>query len=239
TPTPAGSEIVEAPELENLDKGKENAAIISPEVEDSPLSNEIPIQPTAASVLEQVVELSILLTGEVFSDDLRDPASLKSQTLSRDLAEKIEDALEGLPGFKGVSVIDFRPQKDTQCHRCLYVHNLDFRSPGTLSISDQPGNKQLKKLHIGVGLHLGNIRAALTQTSPEEEEFSSKKQLAYRTKDTGLQLTLPFASALHLDHAATLLLLRSPQPQKPPVSGIWNILEISFSTQMLRSYVFL
>ncbi|MED6231644.1 hypothetical protein ATANTOWER_001800 [Ataeniobius toweri] len=114
TPTPAGSEIVEAPELENLDKGKENAAIISPEVEDSPLSNEIPIQPTAATVLEQVVELSILLTGEVFSDDLRDPASLKFQTLSRDLAEKIEDALEGLPGFKSVSVIDFRPQKDTQ-----------------------------------------------------------------------------------------------------------------------------
>ncbi|XP_014915620.1 interphotoreceptor matrix proteoglycan 2 [Poecilia latipinna] len=78
------------------------------------LLNEITIQPTAAPVLEQVVELSILLTGEVFSDELRDPASLKFQTLSRDLAEKIEDALEGLPGFKSVSVIDFRPQKDSQ-----------------------------------------------------------------------------------------------------------------------------
>ncbi|KAM4731802.1 interphotoreceptor matrix proteoglycan 2 isoform 1-T1 [Anableps anableps] len=114
TPTPASSETAESPELEDLDKGNENAAIISPEVEDSPLFNEITIQPTAATVLEQVVELSILLTGEVFCNDLRDPASLKYQTLSRDLAEKIEDALEGLPGFKSVSVIDFRPQKDTQ-----------------------------------------------------------------------------------------------------------------------------
>uniref|UniRef100_A0A087YGG2 Interphotoreceptor matrix proteoglycan 2 n=1 Tax=Poecilia formosa TaxID=48698 RepID=A0A087YGG2_POEFO len=115
TPTPASSETVEAPDLD----------VISPEVEESPVStqrycfyccasqmyklfNEITIQPTAAPVLEQVVELSILLTGEVFSDELRDPASLKFQTLSRDLAEKIEDALEGLPGFKSVSVIDFR-----------------------------------------------------------------------------------------------------------------------------------
>ncbi|XP_021173019.2 interphotoreceptor matrix proteoglycan 2 isoform X4 [Fundulus heteroclitus] len=114
TPTPASPETVEAPELEDLDEGKDNAAVISPEAGDSPLYNEITVQPTSAPVLEQMVELSILLTGEVFSDDLKDPASLKFQTLSRDLAEKIEDALEGLPGFKSVSVIDFRPQKDTQ-----------------------------------------------------------------------------------------------------------------------------
>ncbi|KAM4560803.1 interphotoreceptor matrix proteoglycan 2 [Fundulus diaphanus] len=114
TPTPASPETVEAPELEDLDKGKDNAAVISPEAGDSSLYNEITVQPTSAPVLEQMVELSILLTGEVFSDDLKDPASLKFQTLSRDLAEKIEDALEGLPGFKSVSVIDFRPQKDTQ-----------------------------------------------------------------------------------------------------------------------------
>ncbi|XP_014852729.1 PREDICTED: interphotoreceptor matrix proteoglycan 2 isoform X2 [Poecilia mexicana] len=114
TPTPASSETVEAPDLEETDKEKDITDVISPEVEESPLFNEITIQPTAAPVLEQVVELSILLTGEVFSDELRDPASLKFQTLSRDLAEKIEDALEGLPGFKSVSVIDFRPQKDSQ-----------------------------------------------------------------------------------------------------------------------------
>ncbi|KAI3355843.1 hypothetical protein L3Q82_004406 [Scortum barcoo] len=78
------------------------------------LDNDIAVQPpTLPTLLEQVVELSIVLTGEMYSDNLNDPASLQYQTLSRQLAEKIEDALEGLPGFKSVSVLDFRPQKDT------------------------------------------------------------------------------------------------------------------------------
>ncbi|XP_070694508.1 interphotoreceptor matrix proteoglycan 2 [Pempheris klunzingeri] len=78
------------------------------------LDNDIAVQPPTSAVLEQVVELSILLTGEMYSDSLEDPASLQYQTLSRQLAEKMEDALEGLPGFKSVSVLDFRPQRDTQ-----------------------------------------------------------------------------------------------------------------------------
>ncbi|KAM9710513.1 interphotoreceptor matrix proteoglycan 2 isoform 1-T1 [Menidia menidia] len=117
TPTPATQETIEAPKLEE-DKGEEkpgvDAAAISAGVEESPLFNDITVQPTATTVLEQVVELSILLTGETFSDELNDPASLRFQTLSRDIAAKIEDALEGLPGYKSVSVIDFRPQKDPQ-----------------------------------------------------------------------------------------------------------------------------
>ncbi|XP_078119034.1 interphotoreceptor matrix proteoglycan 2 [Sander vitreus] len=92
----------------------EEAATSVPEVEESPLDNDIAVQPPTPTGLEQVVELSILLTGETFSDNLNDPASLQHQTLSRQLAEKIEDALEGLPGFKSVSVLDFRPQKDTE-----------------------------------------------------------------------------------------------------------------------------
>lgn len=53
------------------------------------LLNEITVQPTAAPTLEQVVELSILLTGEMFSDELNDPASHQFQALSRHLAEKV------------------------------------------------------------------------------------------------------------------------------------------------------
>ncbi|XP_073329222.1 interphotoreceptor matrix proteoglycan 2 [Pagrus major] len=90
----------------------EEAAVT--QVEESPLNNDIAMEPPTLAVLEQVVELSILLTGEMYSDSLDDPASLQYQTLSRQLAEKIEDALEGLPGFKSVSVLDFRPEKDTQ-----------------------------------------------------------------------------------------------------------------------------
>nr|XP_033472572.1 interphotoreceptor matrix proteoglycan 2 [Epinephelus lanceolatus] len=115
SPTPRAPEAVEAPELEETAKEEEveEAAVIVPEVEESPLDNDIAMQPPTPAVLEQVVELSILLTGEMYNDDLNDPASLQHQTLSRQLAEKIEDALQGLPGFKSVSVLDFRPPKDT------------------------------------------------------------------------------------------------------------------------------
>lgn len=53
------------------------------------LDNDIAVQPPTPAVLEQVVELSILLTGEMYNDDLNDPASLQHQTLSRQLAEKV------------------------------------------------------------------------------------------------------------------------------------------------------
>ncbi|XP_061697243.1 interphotoreceptor matrix proteoglycan 2 isoform X2 [Syngnathoides biaculeatus] len=72
------------------------------------LDNDIPVEPLPAAILEQVVELSILLTGVVYNDDLDDADSLHYQTLSRQLAQKITDALTGLPGFRSVSVMDFR-----------------------------------------------------------------------------------------------------------------------------------
>ncbi|XP_037345501.2 interphotoreceptor matrix proteoglycan 2-like isoform X2 [Pungitius pungitius] len=115
TPTQRSPEDAEAPELEN-DEGDavQEAAAIVPEVVESPMDNDIPLQPPNPALLEQVVELSILLSGETYSNNLDDPASLHHQSLSRQFAGKMEDALEGLPGFKGMSVLDFRPQKDTQ-----------------------------------------------------------------------------------------------------------------------------
>ncbi|XP_076018051.1 interphotoreceptor matrix proteoglycan 2-like [Genypterus blacodes] len=88
---------------------------IVPEAEASPLDNDIALQPPVPPVQqEQVVELSIHLIRETYSAALRDPTSVQHQTLSRQLTEKIEGALEGLPGFKNVAVLDFRPHKDVQ-----------------------------------------------------------------------------------------------------------------------------
>lgn len=53
------------------------------------LDNDIALLPPTPAVLEQVVELSIILTGEKYSIDLEDPASLQYQELSRHLAEKV------------------------------------------------------------------------------------------------------------------------------------------------------
>ncbi|XP_034417678.1 interphotoreceptor matrix proteoglycan 2-like [Cyclopterus lumpus] len=99
TPTQGAADDVEAPELEDEDEGEKvpEAAAVVPEVVESPMDNDIG--------LEQVLELSILLTGETYSDHLNDPASLQHRTLSR----QIEDALEGLPGFRSISVLHFRP----------------------------------------------------------------------------------------------------------------------------------
>ncbi|KAI4794171.1 hypothetical protein KUCAC02_032233 [Chaenocephalus aceratus] len=61
---------------------------------------------------EQVVELSLKLRGETFSDALRDPSSTQYQLLDRHFIRR--DALERLPGFRSVRVVEFRPQKDLQ-----------------------------------------------------------------------------------------------------------------------------
>lgn len=53
------------------------------------LDNDISMEPLTPNVLEQVVELSILLTGETYNDDLDNPASLQYQALSRQLSEKV------------------------------------------------------------------------------------------------------------------------------------------------------
>ncbi|XP_034741978.1 interphotoreceptor matrix proteoglycan 2 isoform X2 [Etheostoma cragini] len=121
SPTPTAPKAIEAPELDKAKGEVEEAATLVPEVEESPLDNDIAMQRPTPALLEQVVELSILLTGMRFNENLNDPASLQHQTLSRQLVEKIEDALEGLPGFKSVSVLDFRPQKDTKGLDCVVV----------------------------------------------------------------------------------------------------------------------
>lgn len=53
------------------------------------LDNDIAVEPHTPAMLEQVVALSIILTGEMYSDNLDDPGSLQFQRLSRQLVEKV------------------------------------------------------------------------------------------------------------------------------------------------------
>ncbi|XP_055007700.1 interphotoreceptor matrix proteoglycan 2 [Boleophthalmus pectinirostris] len=113
SPTPETPKPAPGPDKDTKEEKIEEAAIV-PEPEENLLNNDIALESPTPIVLEQVVQLSILLTGETFTDELNNPASLLYQTLSQQLTENIEDALEGLPGFRSVSVIDFRPHKDPQ-----------------------------------------------------------------------------------------------------------------------------
>nr|XP_029508712.1 interphotoreceptor matrix proteoglycan 2-like [Oncorhynchus nerka]XP_029508777.1 interphotoreceptor matrix proteoglycan 2-like [Oncorhynchus nerka] len=96
-----GEVIIEEPEAAEAEPSKEP-------------TNDIEMEVLARVHLEQVVELSILLKGERYSDALRDPASLQYQTLNQQFTDKIKDAVGGLPGFKSVAVLQFRLQKDAQ-----------------------------------------------------------------------------------------------------------------------------
>ncbi|KPP72070.1 hypothetical protein Z043_108960 [Scleropages formosus] len=71
---------------------------------------------------EQIVEFSVHLMGEVYSDDLKDPSSPQYQNLAQQFTEKIEDAFEGFPWFKGVFVLEFREHMDTKGPSTVVVH---------------------------------------------------------------------------------------------------------------------
>ncbi|CAL8341653.1 unnamed protein product [Boreogadus saida] len=97
----------------------------------SPLNNDITLAPPLmTSVLEQVVELSISLIGHSYSEDLADPGSLQYQTLKTQFTETMEDALERLPGFHSVSVLNFWSVMEDALERLPGFHSvsvLNFR----------------------------------------------------------------------------------------------------------------
>nr|XP_020447554.1 interphotoreceptor matrix proteoglycan 2-like isoform X2 [Monopterus albus] len=91
---------------------------------DNSIGNEIddtllqPLRP----LKDLVVDLSIRLRGESYTDSLRDPGSFHYQQLARRFTRRIEDALQRLPGFKNVHVVEFRPQKDLERGLAVLVH---------------------------------------------------------------------------------------------------------------------
>ncbi|KAJ8397971.1 hypothetical protein AAFF_G00433180 [Aldrovandia affinis] len=94
-------------------------------VEEDTITNEIEAENfarPARPLREQVVELSIQLKGETYSDALRDSSSPYYQRLAQQFTEKIEDAFERLPGFKSVAVLEFRPQRGSKGDSAVVVH---------------------------------------------------------------------------------------------------------------------
>ncbi|NXQ95521.1 IMPG2 protein, partial [Sagittarius serpentarius] len=89
-----------------------------PEIEDADttINNEIKKQDEklARPVTEQMIEFSVLIVGEKYSDELSDPAAVKHQLLSEQFVSQIASAFEGLPGYKNTQVLDYRsPEEDS------------------------------------------------------------------------------------------------------------------------------
>ncbi|XP_013921275.1 PREDICTED: interphotoreceptor matrix proteoglycan 2 [Thamnophis sirtalis] len=78
--------------------------------EDHEVSNEITRDYTKLmkSAHEQLVVFSILLPEEKYINELSDPSTEEYQQLSQQFISEIQNAYEGLPGFKNIHVTEFR-----------------------------------------------------------------------------------------------------------------------------------
>ncbi|NXJ35547.1 IMPG2 protein, partial [Ciconia maguari] len=89
-----------------------------PEIEDADatINNEIKKQDEklVRPVTEQMIEFSILIAGEKYSEELSDPATVKRQLLSEQFISQIKSVFEGLPGYKNIHVLDYSsPEEDS------------------------------------------------------------------------------------------------------------------------------
>ncbi|XP_042312074.1 interphotoreceptor matrix proteoglycan 2 isoform X2 [Sceloporus undulatus] len=91
--------------------------------EDSEINNEIKrdddklVKPSP----EQMVEFSILLPEEKYTEELSDPFTEEYQQLSLQFISEIQNAYEGLPGYKNVHVNEFRSSQDDSGVEVLYT----------------------------------------------------------------------------------------------------------------------
>ncbi|NWX68688.1 IMPG2 protein, partial [Alca torda] len=83
---------------------------------DTTINNEIKKQDekTARPGTEQMIEFSILIVGEKYSEELSDPATAKRQLLSEKFISQVESVFEGLPGYKSIHILDYSsPEEDS------------------------------------------------------------------------------------------------------------------------------
>ncbi|NWS69365.1 IMPG2 protein, partial [Crotophaga sulcirostris] len=76
---------------------------------DTTINNEIKKQDEklVRPVSEQMIEFSILVVDEKYSEELNDPTSAKHQVLSEQFISQIESVFEDLPGYKSIHVLGY------------------------------------------------------------------------------------------------------------------------------------
>ncbi|NXC06196.1 IMPG2 protein, partial [Orthonyx spaldingii] len=76
---------------------------------DTTINNEIKKQDEklVRPVTEQMIEFNILIVGEQYSEELKDPAAAEYQLLSERFISQIKSVFEGLPGYKNIHVLDY------------------------------------------------------------------------------------------------------------------------------------
>ncbi|NXW65512.1 IMPG2 protein, partial [Eurystomus gularis] len=100
------------------------------EDEDTTVNNEIKKQDEklARPVTEQVIEFSILIVGEKYSEELNDPAAAKRQRLSEQLISQMKSVFEGLPGYKDIHILDYSSHEDDSGVEVHYAVTFDGKA---------------------------------------------------------------------------------------------------------------
>uniref|UniRef100_A0A8C5TY35 Interphotoreceptor matrix proteoglycan 2 n=1 Tax=Malurus cyaneus samueli TaxID=2593467 RepID=A0A8C5TY35_9PASS len=76
---------------------------------DTTINNEIKQQDEelVRPVTEQMIEFNILIVGEQYSEELKDPTAAEYQQLSERFISQIKSVFEGLPGYKNIHILDY------------------------------------------------------------------------------------------------------------------------------------
>ncbi|NWI37015.1 IMPG2 protein, partial [Picathartes gymnocephalus] len=76
---------------------------------DTTINNEIKKQDEKLirPVTEQMIEFNILIVGEPYSEELKDPSAAEYQLLSERFISQIKSVFEGLPGYKNIHILDY------------------------------------------------------------------------------------------------------------------------------------
>ncbi|NXD24588.1 IMPG2 protein, partial [Spelaeornis formosus] len=84
-------------------------AIHEHDSEETTINNEIKKQDEklVRPVTEQMIEFNILIVGEQYSEELKDPSAADYQLLSERFISQIKSVFEGLPGYKSIHILDY------------------------------------------------------------------------------------------------------------------------------------
>ncbi|NXY31808.1 IMPG2 protein, partial [Pomatorhinus ruficollis] len=76
---------------------------------DTTINNEIKKQDEklVRPVTEQMIEFNILIVGEHYSEELKDPSAAEYQQLSERFISQIKSVFERLPGYKNIHILDY------------------------------------------------------------------------------------------------------------------------------------
>ncbi|XP_065598092.1 interphotoreceptor matrix proteoglycan 2 [Cyrtonyx montezumae] len=94
---------------------------------DTTINNEIkkedetPVRP----VTEQMIEFSVVIAGEKYSEELSDPETAKYQLLSEQFVSQIQNVFEGLPGYKNIHVLEFSSSEEDSGVEVHYAVTFD------------------------------------------------------------------------------------------------------------------